>query len=385
MFKQIYNRIFPLIIALSALSVSASAIFYSVYGLSKLFAGASTQVIIMTGTLEIAKLVVASLLYQYWDEINKILRAYLLLSCFVLMLITSGGIYGFLSAAYQTTANKSEISNKELAIIDMKRVRFTEYKEEYQSEKQTINSTIKELRVSLSNPHQIQYIDRESGQLITTTSSSARRALQKELGLATEERNKLNLKLEASTDSITKLDIAVLNKESTNEARQELGPLIYLSELTGKPMNIIVNWLLLLIVFVFDPLAIALVITANFAFNRLTPEEEVTYQVERKAKKVRAPTPKSSPPPPDIEEELTFEAIVPEGKEFNTPYPLSDIVKEPEEEIIIEDEEEDIEKIYNEKLTEQQKQDLKKKREGLAKRVNREEWIKAAKLTGKIK
>ena len=327
MFKQIYNRILPTIIALSALSVSASAIFYSVYGLSKLFAGASTQVIIMTSTLEIAKLVVASLLYQYWSEINKILRAYLLLSCFVLMVITSGGIYGFLSSAYQETANKSEISNKELAVIDMKRVRFTEYKEEYQSEKQTINSTIKELRVSLSNPHQVQYIDRESGQLITTTSSSQRRALQKELGLAIEDRNRLNLKLEAATDSITKLDISVLNKESSNEAKQELGPLIYLSELTGKPMNIIVNWLLLLIIFVFDPLAIALVITANFAFNRLTPGEEITTQVERKAKQVRAPTPESNPPPPDIEEELTFEAMVPEGKEFNTPYPLSDIVK----------------------------------------------------------
>ena len=80
-------------------------------------------------------------------------------------------------------------------------------------------------------------------------------------------KNKLNLKLEASTDSITKLDIAVLNKESTNEARQELGPLIYLSELTGKPMNIIVNWLLLLIVFVFDPLAVSLVVAYQVALT----------------------------------------------------------------------------------------------------------------------
>ena len=66
--------ILPIIIALSALSVSASAAFYSVYGLSKLFAGASFQVIIMAGSLEVAKLVVAYLLYQYWGKINKILR-----------------------------------------------------------------------------------------------------------------------------------------------------------------------------------------------------------------------------------------------------------------------------------------------------------------------
>ena len=91
------ERIFPIIIALSALSVSASAAFYSVFGLSHLFAGASTQVIIMAGALEVAKLVVASLLYQYWDTINKILRTYFVIACFILIVITSGGIYGFLS------------------------------------------------------------------------------------------------------------------------------------------------------------------------------------------------------------------------------------------------------------------------------------------------
>ena len=69
------KKILPYIIALSALSVSASAAFYSVFGLSKLFAGASTQVIIMATTLEIAKLVIASLLYQYWTTINKFLTS----------------------------------------------------------------------------------------------------------------------------------------------------------------------------------------------------------------------------------------------------------------------------------------------------------------------
>jgi hypothetical protein len=103
------KRIFPFLIALSALSVSASAAFYSVFGLSKLFAGASYQVMVMATSLEFAKLVVASLLYQYWSTINKWLRLYLSLAVFVLILITSGGIYGFLSGAYQETATKSEL------------------------------------------------------------------------------------------------------------------------------------------------------------------------------------------------------------------------------------------------------------------------------------
>ena len=315
MLKKLQEKFFPSIIALTALAVSASAAFYSVYGLSKLFAGASLQVIIMTGTLEVAKLVIASLLYQYWTEINKILRLYLLSACFILMVITSGGIYGFLSAAYQETANQSQIAEKELAVIEMKRTRFTESREEYKREKETINNTIKDLRVSLSNPNQVQYVHRETGQLITTTSSSQRRALQKELGLSVDERTKINLKLEAVTDSISQLDIDVLNKESNNEAEQELGPLRYISELTGTSMNKIVNYLLLLIVFVFDPLAIALVVTANFAFSKKKPliDEDINL------------------------EDLKFETIVPEGKEFNTPYPLSEIMNIPKKEDIPKD------------------------------------------------
>ena len=103
--KNLLNLInkgtFPTLIALSALSVSASAAFYSVSGLSKLFAGASFEVIIMAGSLEVAKLVTASLLYQYWDTINKILRTYMAIGVVVLVLITSAGIFGYLSNAYQ--------------------------------------------------------------------------------------------------------------------------------------------------------------------------------------------------------------------------------------------------------------------------------------------
>ena len=103
MWKNVKKGLFPFLIAFSALSVSASAAFYSVYGLSKLFAGAQVEVIIMAGSLEVAKLVIASLLYQYWDTINKILRTYLSIAAIILVLITSMGIYGFLSAAYQDT------------------------------------------------------------------------------------------------------------------------------------------------------------------------------------------------------------------------------------------------------------------------------------------
>ncbi len=288
-------KLFPFLIALSALAVSGSAAFYSVFGLSKLFAGASLQVIIMAGSLEFAKLVVASLLYQYWDTINKALRMYLAIAVFVLMVITSGGIYGFLSGAYQETATKSELLDKSLSILNQKQVRFQETKADLVIEKSQLNKSISDLRISLSNPAQVQYIDKESGQLITTTSSSTRRALQRELENTINDRDDVNIKLEAILDSISVTDMALLDKEIGNEAERELGPLKYLAEITGKDMGQVVNWFLLLIIFVFDPLAIALVVAANFAFA----------QIRRKDPEVKM--------------------SVPDGLEFNTPYTLDEI------------------------------------------------------------
>ena len=284
------KTLFPLLVALSALAVSGSAAFYSVFGLSKLFAGASTEVIIMAGSLEFAKLVVASLLYQYWDTINKLLRAYLAIACFTLMIITSGGIYGFLSGAYQETATKSELLDKSLAILEQKQVRFGETKTDLKIEKVSLTKSISDLRISLSNPAQIQYVDKESGQLITTTSSSSRRALQDELARTLNDRNNINLKLEAITDSITKTDMSILDEEIGNEEQRELGPLKYLAETTGKDMNTVVNWFLLMIIFVFDPLAIALVVAANMAFAQIRPKD--------------------------------IQMSVPDGLEFNKPYPI---------------------------------------------------------------
>ena len=121
MFEKIQERIFPFIIAFSALSVSASAAFYSISGLSKLFAGATFAVIVMATSLEIAKLVIASLLYQYRKGLPKFLKYYLSVACIILILITSMGIYGFLSSAYQETAAKAGNIDAQIVLIETRR------------------------------------------------------------------------------------------------------------------------------------------------------------------------------------------------------------------------------------------------------------------------
>jgi len=273
MWKKIQERIFPFLIATSALSVSASAAFYSVSGLSKLFAGAAFAVIVMAASLEVAKLVIASLLYQYRKTLPLLLKTYLSIACFVLILITSMGIYGFLSAAYQETANKAGNIDAQIALIETKRDNVQEQLAVYNEEKSSINEAVADLRAGLSN-NVIQYKDRETGEIITTTSSSTRRALEKQLDQAVKRQTEINSRIDTLNTQLFNYETEIVEVKTGNDLAGELGPLKYLSGLTGMPMDKIINILLLTIIFVFDPLAIALVIAANFAFERLKPKKE---------------------------------------------------------------------------------------------------------------
>jgi len=268
MWEKIQERVFPFLIATSALSVSASAAFYSVSGLSKLFAGASLEVIIMAGSLEIAKLVIASLLYQYRKTIPRLLKIYLTSAAVVLVLITSMGIYGFLSAAYQETANKAGNIDSQIALVEVKRDNVREQLAVYNTEKTSINEAITDLRSGLSN-NKIQYKDRETGQIITTTSTSTRKALEKQLDQAIERQTEINTKVDDLNEQLFEYETEIVKIKTGTDLAGELGPLKYISGLTGTPMDKIINWLLLTIIFVFDPLAIALVIAANYAFEQL--------------------------------------------------------------------------------------------------------------------
>jgi hypothetical protein len=267
MLKKIQERIFPFIIALSALSVSASAAFYSVSGLSKLFAGAAFAVIVMAASLEIAKLVIASLLYQYRKTLPLLLKTYLSIACFVLILITSMGIYGFLSSAYQETATKAGTIDAQISLIETKRDNVKDQLSVYNAEKESINKSVGDLRSGLSN-NKIQYTNAE-GVLVTTTSTSTRKALEKQLDQSLTRQNAINIKVDTLNEKLFNYETQIVEVSTNSDIAGELGPLKYLSGLTGIPMDEIINYLLLIIIFVFDPLAIALVISANYAFEQL--------------------------------------------------------------------------------------------------------------------
>ena len=313
--KNIKKSFFPFVIAFSALSISASAAFYSVSGLSKLFAGASFEVLIMAGSLEVAKLVIASLLYQYWDTLNKHLRTYLTVATVVLVLITSIGIYGFLSAAYQDTYRKLTIKENETAFLDQKKQFYENDVIRYDEELKRISSNISTLSNARSQSIQVRDTS-VAGGIRTTISTSELRMAQKRIEVEEQNRKNVQKKRETVADSLQKYQLAILELDNNTDVAGELGPLQYLSGLTDTPMDKIINILLLVIIFVFDPLAISLVVAANFAFDRAYPRrKETLYEVN---------------PPEELEEEenvISWEDFVKEetyDAEAKTPEELLD-------------------------------------------------------------
>jgi len=284
MLNTLRKGFFPFIIAISALSVSGSAAFYSVYGLSKLFAGATVEVIIMAGSLEVAKLVIASLLYQYWDTINKLLRTYLTIAAVILVLITSMGIYGFLSAAYQGTYQTLLVTENRIEFLENKADFYQKDIIRYDQELEQILANISNLSNARSVSIQVKDTS-VAGGIRNTISTVDLRLAQDRLRVEENNRKDVYLRRTVAADSLQKYKFEILELQNNSDVAGELGPLKYLAGLTGTPMDKIINILLLVIIFVFDPLAIALVVAANMAFANAFPRREENLYGEKEQPK----------------------------------------------------------------------------------------------------
>ena len=255
-----------------AVGLSLTAAYYSVMGLSILFASVAIPVIIMGSFLELSKIAITTYLHDQWKKTYTMLKVYLTTALVILSFITSLGIYGLLTTGFQENISKLEIGGKEVANVQLKRDRFNEIKKEYTLEKNTLDKDISQLRNALSTNTTTQTVDKKTGQVISKANTGNRKAFESQLILALENKTKTSTKIEALNDSLTNLDIQVLNMESKSQLGNELGAIKYVSELTGMPIKKTANIFILLIIFVFDPLAIILVIATNQSFNNLKPK-----------------------------------------------------------------------------------------------------------------
>ena len=224
------SRIFPYFVGLAALLVAGSAAFYSVSGLSKLFSGATLAVIIMAGSLEFAKLVSASFLYRYWTKVNTWLKYYMAVGVVTLVLITSAGIFGFLSNAYQGATIEFEKESTKLL-----------YKEDRLKQLEEDKTYLKgELELAISELPE-NYI-------------TAKRKLRADYNPKVLEVNDQILQIKQEIGDL---------KTALIETGVDVGPAIYLARVFGTDIDTVVQFFIFILIFVFDPMAIALVIAYN--------------------------------------------------------------------------------------------------------------------------
>ena len=246
------SRLFPYLVGLAAFLVAGSAAFYSVFGLSKLFSGAAIAVVIMAGSLEFAKLVTASFLYRYWDDINRWMKTYLIVGVITLVIITSAGIFGFLSNAYQGATASFE---KESTALLYKQDRLDQLIEDKKFLKEELEAAVAEL------PDNYR---------------TAKRKLREDYQ---PKINDINTTMMELKQEIGDLKIALV------ETGVDVGPAIFLARVFDTDVDSVVKYFIFMLIAVFDPLAVVLVISYNLTLQVRMRDQDPALMDEKLKKK----------------------------------------------------------------------------------------------------
>ena len=238
---------FTFLLALAAFLVAGSTAYFSTLGIATLFSGKYLQVLIMAGCLEYGKLIATSFLYRYWKKIPKFLKAYLTVAVIVLMIITSMGVYGYLSSAYEVNASKTGILDNKVALI--------------QQQKNTINDEIKQIndRVNTLNQSRLS----QEKRLNDNTGRST--YIYNDIKRASDEMKTLNSRVQELQKIKFERDNELITLQGDSSQVHDIGTFKFVAQSFNLPVDTIVKWFILILVSVLDPLAVSLVLALNIA------------------------------------------------------------------------------------------------------------------------
>ncbi len=250
--------LFGLLTLFVALAISTVAAWYSIVGLMAIFAGATTAIMIMGVVLEIGKLICASWTFTNWKSCPVIMRSYFILAVVVLMLITSLGIFGFLSRAHITQSSPTALISERIERIDLKIDQRQTQIKRYQGRLDTLDQALQ------------RYIEL----------GAISKGLAK-IGAMDNETSLLKTKVEGLENEIDSLsDEKYGLKTELNLAEVEVGPIRYVAsmlydDVSESQLEEAVRWIIILLIFVFDPLAVVLVIAANISLRDYRKERKL--------------------------------------------------------------------------------------------------------------
>jgi hypothetical protein len=250
---------FIILVGLVALLVAGCAAFFSVQGLATLYAARFIAVCIMAGSLEIGKLVAASFLHRYWKTCGWVLKTYLTIAVVVLMGITSLGIFGFLTGAYQQSHTKVELT-------DVKQEALNSKKEFLKVEIDQLNARINTLNEARKSQEK----------RLPELSSRAAKPIYDDIKRSSEEITSTRQRVESLTTDLFRASQESINEKMEGSKEVDIGTLKYVAKAFKVDMDTVVKWFTLAIVCVFDPLAVALIL----AYNSLVEKKENELEEE---------------------------------------------------------------------------------------------------------
>lgn len=268
---------FKHLIIFTSLLIAGCAAYFSVYGIGMLFSGATIAAMIMASALELGKLVTTSWLFRYWNRANILLKSYMIFAVFALMFITSLGVFGFLTSAFQKSSLETEVSTAKIAAFESQKV---EELKKIESTKTSISNLFKlrssqEARLSETltnvviarNPIQFQNLQNQINDQIE--------GLNKQMETENE-------KLKISGDKVTKIDEDVFKLKIENSQKKDITTFKFVADEFSTTIQKVAKWFIVILIVVFDPLAIVLLLAYNITTNRNYEEESKDYQIYKK-------------------------------------------------------------------------------------------------------
>ena len=273
---------FKHLVIFTSLLIAGCAAYFSVYGIGLLFSGATVAAMIMASSLELGKLVTTSWLFRYWNKANILMRTYMIVAVFALMAITSLGIFGFLTAAFQKSSLETELSINKIATLETQKL---EEKGKIEATKKSIDK-IYALRSSQEsrltevltntliarNPIQLQNIQNQ---------------INDQIGDLNKQLDAENEKLKSSSDKTSKLDESIFKLKVDNSQKKDITTFKFVADQFNTTIQNVVKWFIAVLIAVFDPLAVILLLAYNISTNKVYDEETNDYEIYKDQKPVK--------------------------------------------------------------------------------------------------
>ena len=291
---QLLDRIikFDKLLGLTAIIIALVAAFFSVYGIATLFAGAFTLTAIMASSLEVGKIVSVTFLYRYWSKTQKFLKIYLCVATLVLMLVTSLGIFGYLSAAYQKSSIEFKANQEKIVMVEGQKTYMNDKIADAKTRIQTLNDMRKSQEARLNEALTNAYLTRNPIQLRQIQEQTVDLIKSADADIKTEQD-----KIQSTTDQIEKVNEQVNDMKFSSAGKKDIRTFQFVADQFGTTLDNVAKWFIFTLIFVFDPLAVALIL----AYNVVAYKKEAQLTNSNNSEKLPDVNPSTPLPTPTTE------------------------------------------------------------------------------------